>query len=95
MRPDGFREAPVAMVGGSGFIGSNLADSLLSDGVPVLVIDNLSRPGVDQNLAWLAQKHGSKLAVETVDVRDGDVLAPLVAHSKAIFHLAAQTAVTT
>ncbi|CAH2395438.1 NAD-dependent epimerase/dehydratase family protein [Mesorhizobium escarrei] len=95
MRPDGFREAPVAIVGGSGFIGSNLADSLLSDGVPVLVIDNLSRPGVDQNLAWLAQKHGNQLAVETVDVRDRDVLAPLLAHAKAIFHLAAQTAVTT
>jgi CDP-paratose 2-epimerase len=95
MKLDRFREAPVTIVGGSGFIGSNLADSLLSDGLPVLVVDNLSRPGVGQNLAWLAQKHGSQLAVETADVRDADVLAPLVAHSRAIFHLAAQTAVTT
>ncbi|WP_214476699.1 NAD-dependent epimerase/dehydratase family protein [Mesorhizobium sp. dw_380] len=89
------REAPVAIVGGSGFIGSNLADSLLSDGKPVLVIDNLSRPGVEQNLEWLAQKHGSRLTVETIDVRDANALTPVLMRSKAIFHLAAQTAVTT
>ncbi|MER8696219.1 GDP-mannose 4,6-dehydratase [Mesorhizobium opportunistum] len=89
------RDAPVAIVGGSGFIGSNLADSLLSDGDPVLVIDNLSRPGVEQNLEWLAQKHGSRLTVETIDVRDANALARVLTHSKAIFHLAAQTAVTT
>ncbi|MER9952015.1 NAD-dependent epimerase/dehydratase family protein [Mesorhizobium sp. M0047] len=89
------REAHVAIVGGSGFIGSNLADSLLSDATPVLIIDNFSRPGVEQNLAWLKQKHGNRIAVETVDVRDADALLPLVANSAAVFHLAAQTAVTT
>ncbi|TPK51678.1 MULTISPECIES: NAD-dependent epimerase/dehydratase family protein [unclassified Mesorhizobium] len=89
------REAPVAIVGGSGFIGSNLADSLLSDGEPVLVIDNLSRAGVEQNLEWLSHKHGSRLTVETVDVRDANALASALTGSKAIFHLAAQTAVTT
>ncbi|WP_027036332.1 NAD-dependent epimerase/dehydratase family protein [Mesorhizobium ciceri] len=89
------RDAPVAIIGGSGFIGSNLADSLLSDGEPVLVIDNLSRPGVQQNLEWLAQKHGSRLTIETIDVRDANALAPALMSSKAIFHLAAQTAVTT
>lgn len=97
MRPDSrnFREAPVAIIGGSGFIGSNLADSLLSDGEPVLVIDNLSRPGVEQNLEWLTQKHGNRLAVEIADVRDAEALTPLVAGSRAVFHFAAQTAVTT
>jgi CDP-paratose 2-epimerase len=89
------RNPPVAIVGGSGFIGSNLADSLLSDGEPVLVIDNFSRPGVEQNLEWLAQKHGSRLSVETVDIRDGSGLTSALAPAKAIFHLAAQTAVTT
>ncbi|TIO88460.1 MAG: NAD-dependent epimerase/dehydratase family protein, partial [Mesorhizobium sp.] len=38
-RHRGLGKAPVAVIGGSGFIGSNLADSLLSDGEPVLVID--------------------------------------------------------
>ncbi|MDX8528980.1 NAD-dependent epimerase/dehydratase family protein [Mesorhizobium sp. MSK_1335] len=89
------RKAPVAIVGGSGFIGSNLADSLLSDGEPVLVIDNFSRSGVEQNLEWLAQKHGSHLSVETVDIRDRHRLASALAPARAIFHLAAQTAVTT
>lgn len=95
-RPDrNLRKAPVVIIGGSGFIGSNLADSLLSDGEPVLIIDNFSRPGVEQNLEWLTQKHGSLLSVETVDIRDGTGLASALAPAKAIFHLAAQTAVTT
>jgi CDP-paratose 2-epimerase len=89
------RELPIAIVGGSGFIGSNLADSLLSDGEPVLVIDNLSRQGVQQNLEWLEHKHGSRLMVETIDVRDATALTPTLMRAKAIFHLAAQTAVTT
>ncbi|MBZ9677590.1 NAD-dependent epimerase/dehydratase family protein [Mesorhizobium sp. ES1-1] len=89
------RQAAVAIVGGSGFIGSNLADSLMSDGKPVLVIDNLSRPGVEQNLQWLAQKHGNLLAVERADVRDAKAMMSALAAAKAIFHLAAQTAVTT
>ena len=37
---------PVLISGGAGFIGTNLAHRLLSDGVPVLILDNLSRPGV-------------------------------------------------
>ncbi|TPI32674.1 NAD-dependent epimerase/dehydratase family protein [Mesorhizobium sp. B3-1-6] len=89
------RKAPIAVIGGSGFIGSNLADSLLSDGEAVLVVDNLSRPGVEQNLDWLAQKHGDRLSAETVDIRDASALAAALAPAKAIFHLAAQTAVTT
>jgi CDP-paratose 2-epimerase len=88
-------DAPIAIVGGSGFIGSNLADSFLSDGEPVLVVDNLSRPGVEQNLDWLGQKHGSGLTVNITDVRDADAIAGAVAGAKAIFHFAAQTAVTT
>ncbi|RWF16542.1 MAG: NAD-dependent epimerase/dehydratase family protein, partial [Mesorhizobium sp.] len=75
--------------------GSNLADSLLSDGEPVLVIDNLSRPGVEQNLEWLAQTHGSLVSVETVDIREPGALVTALAPAKAVFHLAAQTAVTT
>src|SRR3954453_3143027 len=89
------RGAAIAIVGGSGSTASNLADGLLSDGEPVLVVDNLSRPGVEQNLQWLAQKHGGRLTVEITDVRDANALAPVLMRSKAIFHLAAQTAVTT
>ncbi|MCW2714585.1 MAG: rfbE, partial [Frankiales bacterium] len=37
------------VTGGAGFVGTNLADRLLSDGEPVVVLDDLSRPGVDRN----------------------------------------------
>jgi CDP-paratose 2-epimerase len=86
---------PIAITGGSGFIGCNLADSYLSDGREVLVIDNLSRPGVEQNLAWLAEKHGDRLHSAPIDLRDELALAEALHDAEAVFHLAAQTAVTT
>jgi CDP-paratose 2-epimerase len=85
----------IVVTGGCGFIGSNLADSLLSSGEAVTVVDNLSRAGVDRNLAWLRQRHRSRLTANIADIRDKDLLLPIVEEAKAVFHLAAQTAVTT
>jgi CDP-paratose 2-epimerase len=85
----------VLVTGGAGFVGCNLADSLLSDGHRVIVADNFSRDGVRMNAAWLQRRHGSKVRVETVDVRDGARVRPLVREAKMVFHLAAQVAVTT
>lgn len=93
MRPPA--SAPIAVIGGCGFIGCNLADSYLASGDDVVVIDNLSRPGVEQNLAWLKERHGGKLGVAIADIRDMQAIAPAVAGAKAVFHFAAQTAVTT
>ena len=84
----------VLITGGAGFIGSNLADRLLTDGQPVLVYDNLARPGVEENLKWLREKHGSLLSVEIADTRDAHSLALAVRHASAVFHFAAQVAVT-
>ncbi len=89
------RSKPVAVIGGCGFIGSNLADSLLSEGQDVIVVDNLSRPGVDQNLGWLTANHGDKLHPVLVDIRDMPSIEPVLADVSAVFHFAAQTAVTT
>jgi len=89
------RTAPVVVTGGSGFIGSNLADSLLGDGEEVIVLDNLSRPGVEQNLAWLKEKHGPRVHPFVADVRDLPGIEAAFADAKAVYHLAAQTAVTT
>ena len=86
---------PIVVVGGSGFIGSNLAASLLADGEDVIVVDNLSRPGVDQNLAWLKDEHGARVHTLLTDIRDLGAIQPAFADAKAVFHLAAQTAVTT
>jgi CDP-paratose 2-epimerase len=85
---------PVLITGGAGFIGTNLADRLLSDGQPVLVFDNLSRAGVGDNLTWLRERHGALMEVQVADVRDALLLRRAVRRACRVFHLAAQGAVT-
>jgi CDP-paratose 2-epimerase len=85
---------PIAIVGGSGFIGSNLADSLLASGGSVVVIDNLSRADAPENLAWLKRRHNERMAAHILDIRDMNALAPALLGVKAVFHLAAQTSAT-
>jgi CDP-paratose 2-epimerase len=85
----------VLITGGAGFIGTNLADRLLRDGEQVLVLDNLSRPGVERNLRWLQAQHGGHVAVEAGDVRDLDTVRRAVRDATSVFHFAAQVAVTT
>jgi CDP-paratose 2-epimerase len=86
---------PIVITGGSGFIGSNLADSFLSGGEAVVLVDNLSRKGVEQNLDWLRRRHGDRLNALIVDVRKPEAIAPAFEQARAIYHFAAQTAVTT
>ena len=88
-------ERPILITGGAGFIGSNLADRLAGEGHRVLVFDTLSRAGVERNLAWLKSRHGERVSNIVRDVRDEDELARAAADAKAVFHLAAQVAVTT
>ncbi len=85
---------PVLVIGGAGFIGANLADRLLRDGETVVVFDNLSRPGVETNLAWLRARHGGDIRYVAGDIRDAGAVAALVGNASAVFHLAAQVAVT-
>jgi len=87
--------SPVVVIGGSGFIGSNLSDSFLAGGSDVIILDNLSRPGVERNLDWLRQKHGARLHPCIADIRDFETVAETVRGAQAVFHLAAQVAVTT
>jgi CDP-paratose 2-epimerase len=88
-------DRPILITGGAGFIGSNLADRLAGEGHELIVYDALSRPGVERNLAWLKQRHGGRISHVAGDVRDEDELARVVAEAKAVFHFAAQVAVTT
>ena len=90
-RPD----KPVVITGGAGFIGTNLADRLVREGHRVIVYDNLSRPGVEQNIEWLKAMHGNAVTFELADIRDPYVLRDAVAHAERMFHFAAQVAVTT
>jgi CDP-paratose 2-epimerase len=87
-------DRPVVVTGGCGFIGCNLADSLLSEGERVLVLDDLSRAGVGRNLAWLRERHGDRIEAAIADVRDAAAVARHVGRARAVFHLAAQAAVT-
>jgi len=86
---------PVLITGGAGFIGTNLAHRLLSEGRPVLIYDNLSRAGVEQNLAWLRAEHGELVQFQLGDTRNRELLRKAVQDASQIFHFAAQVAVTT
>jgi CDP-paratose 2-epimerase len=83
------------ITGGCGFIGTALADRLLRDGREVLLLDNLSRSGVERNLDWLTARHASGLKVAIADIRDRYLLRTALDRVDSIFHLAAQVAVTT
>jgi len=89
------REDTVLITGGAGFIGTNLATRLVDAGRRVVVYDNLSRAGVEQNLRWLRARCGERLQFELGDTRDADALSRAVAAAATIFHFAAQAAVTT
>jgi CDP-paratose 2-epimerase len=82
------------VTGGAGFLGSNLVDALLSDGIRVTVLDNLSRPGSELNLDWLRSRHGDALSFMAGDVRDRGAVERTVAGADVVYHFAGQTAVT-
>jgi CDP-paratose 2-epimerase len=86
---------PVLIVGGAGFIGTNLAHRLLSTGDRVRLFDNLSRAGVERNLRWLQATHGDQLTVEIADLRNEDALQRAMTGVGRVYHLGAQVAVTT
>jgi len=82
------------ITGGAGFVGTNLADRLMSEGRKVMIFDNLSRAGVENNLFWLRQKHPENLLVMVADIRDKASVAHAVKNADQVFHFAAQVAVT-
>src|SRR5205085_7776724 len=67
---------------------------ILQSGQPVLLFDNLSRPGVERNLQWLRETHGDLVRIEAADVQDPHVLRHAVERASKVFHFAAQVAVT-
>ncbi len=89
------RKNKFLITGGAGFIGSNLANFLLSQGAEVTIYDNLSRKMVKNNLRWLKENTGGgKLEIIIDDVRNRDSLYRAIKNKDVIFHLAAQTAIT-
>ena len=86
---------PFSITGGAGFIGCNLAHRLLSTGSSVILLDNLSRTGVEKNLRWLRKTHGEHVQAEIADVLDAKAVLDAVSKARQVFHFAAQVAVTT
>lgn len=89
----------VLITGGAGFIGSNLAEHWLSKGCRVIVFDNLSRPGggARKNIEYLMNKYKGDPNFDFVqhDVRNLGQLREVMKDVDAVFHVAAQTAMTT
>ena len=74
----------VAITGGAGFIGSNLAEKLVGYGANVLIIDNLLYGNKASHLI------GHKLlTIEKADVRDAKAMTKLLDCVDIVFHLAA------
>ena len=86
----------ILITGGAGFIGVNSAIHFAKLGWQVDILDNLSRRGTDENLAWLLQQNYN-IRFHRADVREFDPLADVMKtlSPDMVLHLAAQVAVTT
>lgn len=84
----------VLITGGAGFIGTNLASRMVELGHEVIVFDNLSRRGVEDNAAWLRRRYPELELVEG-DIRDASALEAACRGAERVYHLGAQVAVTT
>ena len=78
------------ITGGSGFVGSHLADRLLSLGHEVFVLDDLSTGSID-NISHLKGHAGFSYVIDTVT--NEPLLAEMIDRSDVIFHLAAAVGV--
>jgi CDP-paratose 2-epimerase len=61
----------------------------------VLVLDSFARDGVAENLDWLRAAAPERVHAAVADVRDATAVEAAVADAAAVFHFAAQVAVTT
>jgi len=78
----------MAVTGGAGFIGSNLAERLAADGHRVLVVDNFST-GSDKNLAGWVEEARNRVQVLRIDVNETDALREAFHGVTYVFHQAA------
>lgn len=78
----------VAVIGGAGFIGSNLVDELMTQGFEVTVLDNLSEGKLDNLERW---RKNQKFEFVRGDIRDRDLVRRVCDHKNWVFHLAAMS----
>ena len=86
----------ILITGGAGFIGTNAVNHFASKDWKVIVVDNLSRKGSEENLLWL--KSQSKYSIEfmNIDIVDKRTIEQTFRDNNidAVIHLAGQVAVT-
>lgn len=85
----------ILITGGAGFIGTNVARSYLREDQPVHIFDNLDRSGVKHNVRELQQKFPGRVLFTHASTLDRTEVEKAVNTARAIYHLAAQVAVTT
>lgn len=82
----------VLVTGGAGFIGSNLVDELMSQGLEVRVLDDFSE-GRESNLSrWRGNR---RLEVIRGSILDFDMVVRACDHVSCVFHLAADSRIQT
>jgi len=83
------------ITGGCGFLGSNLAEEVLTRGETLCVFDNLSRAGSLKNKEWLSSK--GEFEFVHGDIRNAWDIERVIQcfQPDVIFHLAGQVAMTT
>jgi len=84
----------IFITGGAGFIGFHLADFYLKQNHEVIIFDNFSRKGTQENTALLQKKYKNTTIIRG-DIRDFSKLRKAIKGSNIVLHLAAQVAVTT
>lgn len=80
-----FKKAIVT--GGAGFIGSNLVESLLEDGLEVISIDNYAA-GKKRNLLDVKERFKDKLKIADCDITDKEKLEAYFQGVDLVYHLA-------
>lgn len=80
----------ILITGGAGFVGSHLADKLLSEGHEITAIDDLST-GRYGNIAHLADRDGFSLIIDTV--LNAKLMEELIRESDRVYHMASAVGV--
>src|SRR5439155_9960419 len=82
-----FRNRPVLVLGGLGFIGGRLADRLLTTGAKVTIVT----PSRDRHVETAALFEARGARILEADMRDGAAMSAAVAQQDVIFNLAGQS----
>lgn len=83
-----YKQKNVLVTGGAGFIGSHLAEQLVSLGAHVTILDDLSS-GIVENLRSILHK----VSIVVGDITNENDCKKAIRHKSHVFHLAAMTSV--